>query len=203
MDEAKAADDIEYAYKPSLMGGIWAFRLAPDALHWAMGAHSGRLPYAEIRRIRLAFRPVTMQSYRFLAEIWGDRSPKISIASASWKSMMEQGRQDEAYSRFIEALHAKIADAGGTPRLQAGAIPFLYWPGLAIFLGICIAMLGLIFRAIQQGEAAPILFLLGFFVILLWQLGMFFKRNLPRRYSLDAIPADVLPKAAAREAPKA
>jgi hypothetical protein len=28
----------------------------------------------------------------------------------------------------------------------------------------------------------------------LWQLGGFFKRNLPRRYSLDRLPADVLPK---------
>jgi hypothetical protein len=155
------------------------------------------MPYADIRQIRLAFRPVTMQSYRFLAEIWSDRNPKIPIASASWKSVMEQERQDEAYSRFITALHQRIAAAQGTPRLQAGAIPFLYWPGLLIFIGICVAMVGLVASAIRQGETAATLFLLGFFVFLLWQLGMFFKRNRPRRYALDAIPADVLPGPAA------
>lgn len=194
MDEATGgAADLEYAYKPSLMGGIWMLRLAPDALHWAIGGMSGRVRYADIRQIRLAFRPVTMQSFRFLAEIWSDRNPKIPIASASWKSLMEQERQDEAYSRFITALHQRIAEAQGTPRLQAGAIPFLYWPGLLIFVGICVAMMGLVVRAIQQGETYATLFLLGFFVFLLWQLGTFFKRNRPRRYTLDAIPADVLP----------
>ena len=34
----------------------------------------------------------------------------------------------------------------------------------------------------------------GFFVLLAWQLGGFFKRNFPRRYTLDKIPPDVLPK---------
>lgn len=197
MDEAKdTAADLEYAYKPSLLGGVWILTLAPDALHWAIGGMSGRIPYADIRQVRLAFRPVTMQSYRFLAEIWSDRNPKIPVASASWKSVMEQERQNEAYSRFIRALHAKIADAHGTPRLRAGAVPLLYWPGLLIFAGICVAMTGLIARAIQQGETAAILFLFGFFVFLLWQLGMFFKRNLPRRYTLDSIPPDVLPRPA-------
>lgn len=193
-----ATADIEYAYKPSLMGGVWMFRLAPDALHWGIGGLSGRVPYADIRQIRLGFRPVTMQSYRFLAEIWADRAPKIPVASASWKSVMEQERLDEGYVRFIRALHGKIAAAHGTPRLRAGAIAFLYWPGLIIFLGICVAMLGLTLRALQQGETAAILFLLAFFFFLVWQLGTFFKRNLPRSYTLDSIPPDVLPKLEAK-----
>lgn len=200
MDEMTGATaDIEYSYKASLLGGPWMLRLAPDALEWSAGSHAGRVPYTDIRMIRLAFRPVTMQSYRFLAEIWADRSPKIPIASASWKSIMEQERLDDGYVRFIKALHARIAAAGGTPRLAAGAIPFLYWPGFVIFAGICVAMAGLIVRALQQGEMTATLFLLGFFVLVLWQLGMFFKRNLPRRYTLDAIPPDVLPKTTSTE----
>lgn len=194
MDEANAATaDIDYSYKPSLMGGAWVLKLEPDALQWSMGMTSGRIPYADIRQIRLGFRPVTMQSYRFLAEIWSHKNPKIPVASASWKSLTEQSRQDDGYVRFIKGLHERIAAVHGTPRLQAGAIAFLYWPGFLVFIGICVAMVALIVRALQQGETAATLFLLGFFVVVLWQLGMFFKRNLPRRYTLDAIPPDVLP----------
>src|SRR5690606_4562758 len=81
MNEPGGADpDIQYAYKASLLGAPWVLRLEPDALHWTGGGVSGRIPYAEIRQIRLAFRPVTMQSYRFLTEIWSERSPKIPIA---------------------------------------------------------------------------------------------------------------------------
>ncbi|MGV3634525.1 MAG: hypothetical protein ACO1NY_09290 [Pseudorhodoplanes sp.] len=197
--------DIAYAYKASLMGGAWMLRLGPDALHWSIGTMSGAVPYAAIRRIRLSFRPVTMQSYRFLAEIWSDRNPKIPIASASWKSLMEQERLDEGYTRFITALHQRIAAAGGTPELKAGAVPFLYWPGVAIFVGLLVMGVSLAFHSLSLGERAigqpmdwtqtgAILVLVAMFFWLLWQMGSFFKRNLPRRYALDAIPADLLPK---------
>lgn len=197
--------DIVYAYKASLMGGAWILRLAPDALHWSLGALSGQVPYAAIRRIRLSFRPVTMQPYRFLTEIWADKSPKISIASTSWKSLMEQERQDEAYSRFVKALHDRIAAAGGKPDLKGGAVAFLYWPGVAIFAALCIMGVSLAIRSMQLGESAlgqpldwgqiaAILALVAMFFWLLWQMGSFFKRNMPRRYTLDAVPPDLLPK---------
>ncbi|HWV52444.1 hypothetical protein [Pseudorhodoplanes sp.] len=200
------AADIQYAYKASLMGGGWVLRLGPDALHWAMGAASGTVPYSSIRRIRLSFRPVTMQSMRFLAEIWSDKGPKIPIASASWKSMMEQERQDEGYARFIRALHEKIAAAGGRPDLRAGSVAFLYWPGVLVFAGLLVMGLSLAVRSIDLGERAfgqpldwtqiaALLALIAMFFWLLWQMGTFFKRNLPRRYTLTDIPADVLPKA--------
>ena len=198
MDDPQADDETaqypHYAYKPSLMGAPWSFQLAPDGLVWSFRSMSGRIPYANIRRIRLGFRPVTMQNYRFIAEIWSDKGPKIPVSSASWKSMVEQERQDAPYVAFITDLHRRIAEAHGTPRLDAGAIPFLYWPGVAIFIGISFAVAALITRALQQGESTASLLLLGFFILLLWQLGGFFKRNYPRRYTLDQIPPDVLPK---------
>jgi hypothetical protein len=197
--------DIDYAYKASLMGGAWILRLGPEALHWSIGTMSGAVPYASIRRIRLSFRPVTMQSYRFLAEIWADKGPKIPIASASWKSLMEQERLDEGYTRFVTALHERIAAAGGRPELKAGALPLLYWPGVVIFVGLLVMGVSLAFQSLSLGERAigrpmdwtqtgAILVLVAMFFWLLWQMGSFFKRNLPRRYTLDAIPADLLPK---------
>ena len=189
------ATDIAYAYKPSLMGGVWTLRLAPEGLQWSIGTVSGEVAYQDIRRIRMSFRPVTMQSYRFLTEIWSDGSPKLPIVSSSWKSLTEQERLDEAYTRFIVALHEKIAAANGTPQLQAGAMALLYWPGAVIFIAICFATIGVLVQALQQGEMGVTLFLLVFFAFLVWQLGRFFKRNLPRRYTLNAIPSDVLPVA--------
>lgn len=206
--------DIDYAYKASLMGGAWILRLGPDALHWSIGTMAGTAPYASIRRIRLSFRPVTMQSYRFLAEIWSEKNPKIPIASASWKSLMEQERQDEAYTRFVTVLHERIATAGGNPELKAGAIAWLYWPGVAIFAGLLIMGASLAFRSMELGESAigqpmdwtqkgAVLVLVAMFFWLIWQMGSFFKRNMPRRYTLDAIPADVLPKVSVGSGPQA
>ena len=80
---AATGDDPIYGYKPSLMGAAWELRLRPDALEWRMGRHEGRVPYGRIARIRLSFRPVTMQTRRFVTEIWPVGGPRLSIASTS------------------------------------------------------------------------------------------------------------------------
>ena len=51
------------------------------------------------------------------------------------------------------------------------------------------------------GQTAAILVLVAMFFWLLWQMGSFFKRNMPRRYTLDAVPADLLPKTPTRKRP--
>src|SRR5262245_64654920 len=100
-----APETPSYSYKPSLIGAPFEARLEPDALAWAAGSHDGRIPYGEIRRLRLSFRPVTMQNQRFIAEIWPTRGPKIVLASCSWKNMVEQERRDQAFASFITELH--------------------------------------------------------------------------------------------------
>src|SRR5438105_15798371 len=87
---AGPGDDLAYSYKPSLMGAAWEFRLRRDALEWRAGRHQGSAPYGRIVRVRLSFRPVTMQTRRFVTEIWPDQGPRLSIASTSWRSMVEQ-----------------------------------------------------------------------------------------------------------------
>src|ERR1700740_2750905 len=79
-----------YAFKASLIGGWCEFKLKPDGLHWQMGLRSGRVRYERIRAVRLSYRPVTMQSRRFVTEIWSTDNPKIQIVSVSWRSMVEQ-----------------------------------------------------------------------------------------------------------------
>ena len=77
--------DPSYSFKPSVIGGWCTFTLKPDGLHWEIGARYGRIRYERIRAVRLSFRPVTMQSRRFVTEIWSSDNPKIQIVSVSWR----------------------------------------------------------------------------------------------------------------------
>ena len=123
------ADQPRYSYKPSLLGSPHEFALTPTALNWDAGRMHANIPYANIRRMRLSFRPVTMQHYRFIAEIWTDTSPKLTIASTSWKGMVEQERFDSAYTDFVIALHQPHCASGNLPKLERGASPLLYGRG--------------------------------------------------------------------------
>jgi hypothetical protein len=188
-----STDEPYYAFRPSLLGDAWEFRLGPQALEWARGSRNGRIPYAEITRVRLSFRPVTMQSHRFITEIWSRNGPKLQITSTSWKSMVEQQRLDADYSAFVTALHRRMAAAGSRAAFVTGYAAPLYWIGLAVFAVTAFALAGLTVRAVQFGAWAGGTFTAVFFAIFLWQVGNFFRRNRPIVYRPEAPPAVLLP----------
>jgi hypothetical protein len=135
-----------------------------------------------------------MQANRYLTEIRAPGVPKITIASASWKSMVEQERQDKAYSDFVAELHRRIAAANGAPLCEAGLHPFLYWPGVAIYVAVLFALAALIVRALMVTSWQAVAFIAAFFGLFAWQLGKFFKLNRPGRYRPDAPPQILLPR---------
>ena len=186
--------DPSYAFKASLIGSMCQFTLKPDALEWQIGSRSGRTRYEAVRAVRLSYRPVTMQSQRFIAEIWAPGSPKIQIVSVSWRSIMEQQRLDGAYAAFIVELHRRLAAAGTPARFSTG-LPFAtYWVGVVVFGAVLVATGGLLVRAMSFDQWAPMVVVAIFFVVFAYQLGTYFYRNRPGRYRPDAIPAGVLPK---------
>ena len=187
-----AADPV-YIHKPSLMGAPWELRLRPEALEWRTGRHEGRIPYARVTRVRLSFRPVTMQTRRFLAEVWSASGPRLSIASTSWRSMVEQEAQDQAYGAFMRELHRRIAAAGATPAYDRGSPALLYWPGLAVFVGVVAGFAVLIVQALDIGAYGGAAVVGAFFALFAWQGGTYFRRNRPGRYRPDALPADLVP----------
>ena len=40
-----AGDPFAYAYRPSLLGAAWEFRLAGDGIDWAAGRKGGHIPF--------------------------------------------------------------------------------------------------------------------------------------------------------------
>ena len=191
--QPSSGDDPSYSYKPSLMGAPWELRLRPDALEWQVGRHEGRIPYGRIRRVRLSFRPVTMQTRRFVTEIWSPDAPRLLIASSSWRSLVEQGTQDKAYGEFISELHRRIAAGDSQAVFETGSPALLYWPGLAIFVAGGLGMAALVVRALQVEEYTGAAFVGAFLGLFLWQSGNYFRRNRPGSYRPDALPKLLVP----------
>lgn len=187
-------DNAAYFFRPSLMGAPWQFKLADDGIEWMTGHRSGRIAYRDVRRVRMSFRPVNMQTQRFLTEVWADGAPTLKISSSSWKSMFEQERLDKAYSAFVAELHRRIARAAAPARFEQGSNPLLYWLGLAVFVGVVCGLGLLIVRGLQAEAWSGAAFIAGFMALCLWQGIVFFDRNRPGFYRAEAPPAALLPK---------
>jgi hypothetical protein len=189
----RAGDDPAYSYKPSLVGAGFEFRLRPDALEWRKGRYEGRTPYARIARVRLSFRPMTMQMRRFVAEIWPMDGPKLMIASTSARGLVEQTVQDDAYGAFVRELHRRMAAAGAQASFETGMSPVLYWPGLVLLAVAGVAFAVLTVRALEIAAYGAAALIGGFLALSLWQSGVYFRRNRPGRYRPEALPGYLVP----------
>jgi hypothetical protein len=187
------AENTAYAYRPSLLGAPWEFRLAGDGIDWSAGGKSGHIPFRAVRRLRLSYRPASMQSHRFMTELWADDAPKLEIMSSSWKSLVEQERLDRSYAAFIAELHRRIARAAPPARFEQGKPALLYWPGLVAFTCVSLGLALLIVRALQAGAKGGALIIGVFLVLFIWQGGSFFRRNRPGQYRPEAPPPELLP----------
>lgn len=189
----EAAAGIRYAYKASLIGSAHRFELTNDGLSWQVGSRIGVWPYAEISAIRLSYRPVSMQSRRFRADIDNMTGARIPILSTTWQTAALMAPQDHDYRAFITQLHERLERAGSSAALIGGLRPRVYAAALALLTLVAIAMAGLLVRAVATGEWTGALFLLGFAALFAWQIGGFVRRNRPRAYTFEHLPEALLP----------
>jgi hypothetical protein len=188
-----APEDVAYSYRPALLGAAWTFRLTEGGIEWTAGAKSGRMPYGKVRRIRMTYRPMSMQSHRFTTEIWAQDGQRLHIVSTSWKSMVEQERLDRPYVAFVGELHRRVAEAAPAVRCEKGSNPYRYWPGLIAFAGLSFGVAALVVRALQEAAIGGAVFVAAFLLLFLWQGGNFFRRNRPGLYSPAAPPPELMP----------
>ena len=104
-DIGERAPVTRYAYKASLIGSAHQFELTDDGLSWRIGSKSGVWPYADIASIRLSYRPMSMQSRRFRADIERPAAARIVILSTTWQTVALMTPQDRDYRAFITQLH--------------------------------------------------------------------------------------------------
>jgi hypothetical protein len=188
-----AAPGFRYAYKASLIGAAHQFELTDEGLSWRIAGKSGVWPYADIAAIRLSYRPVSMQSHRFRADIENVDGGRLAVLSTTWQTAALMAPQDQDYRAFITQLHERMQQAGSNTALIGGLGPRVYAAAIAFLTLVAVAIAGLLVRALATGEWAGGLFLVGFAALFGWQVGGFVGRNRPRTYTFDHLPEALLP----------
>ncbi len=128
-----------------------------------------------------------------MMEVWPVGGPRLSIASSSWRGLVELAPQDQAYGAFVREFNRRLAVAGAQASFITGSPPILYWPGLAIVGGAVAVLAVLTVHALLIKNWSAAALVGAFFGLFVWQGGNFFWRNRPRRYRPDAVPSDVVP----------
>ena len=189
-----------YSHRHSALAVERTYRLADDALVWEdEGVGGGRMAYADIASVRLAYRPSRVQPDRFLATIYPKKGQFVRLSNSSYRGIGDFLMHDEAYSDFLTALHQRLSDGGYDISFRKGSGPIGYAANLAMTAGILGGIPVLAFYMVSLGHyglAVAKLLIIAWFVPTLLR---FIKRSRPQRYRPDAIPKDALPWAGRSE----
>lgn len=192
-DVTEPGSTHDYSYKASLVGRAHRFTLTDDGVQFQIGRRSGCFRYNEIAAINLSYRPVSMQSRRFRADITDRSGQRIAVLSTTWQTVALVAPQDAGYRAFIVVLHERMHAAGSTAVLTGGLRPAVYATAVVLLALVGLAMAALLVRALISGEFAGALFLVGFAALFAWQTGGFVLRNRPTPYGFGSLPRKLLP----------
>ena len=98
---ARSGPGLRYAYKASLIGSGQNDGAGDVMAH--RRPHRSR-DYADIAVVRLSYRPVSMQSRRFRADVEKAGGGRLAIFSTSWQTAALMAPQDQDYRAFIIGL---------------------------------------------------------------------------------------------------
>jgi hypothetical protein len=191
--EPQQPEPIRYAFKPSAVGSPLMLELTGQGLSYASGFRSDQWRYADIARIRLSYRPVSMLSHRFRADIWHRNGRRLGVISATWAGIVALSPQNDSYRAFIEELHRRLAAERSEVQCLAGLPKVTFVLACAVFAAVMAALASLLVRALVTGELVAALFMLGFGAWFGWHTGGWLKRNTPERYTVDRVPPQMLP----------
>jgi hypothetical protein len=187
-------EPVRYAYKASLAGVGWHYELQENALQWQANARHGSVPYRDISRMWLSFRPTSMQANRFRMDIRTREGGKLPVYSVTWKSMVMVEPQSDGYRQFVFELHRRIVAGGGSTEFRAGLSRPVFAIGLVAMAAVAFAALSLFVSAIISSNWIGALFMVGFVALFAWQLGGFMWRNHPASYDGGSPPERLMPR---------
>jgi hypothetical protein len=185
--------EFRYSHRPKPFSSDLDLRLDGKTLYAERGRSKQEFALKGIERLRLSYSPRNTAKLVFRCDIRASDGKTMRFDNLSWVSMIQTTRQDGDYARFVEALVARTASAGGTPVFEAGIgilrYRFMQIAGYGMIVALSFAA---VFAASRSSYIVAIAcFALGLYLI--WWLLEFLTRNKPRSFSPGAIPPGVMP----------
>jgi hypothetical protein len=169
---------ISYQHRAKAYAQDASFVLEDDHVMVNQGRRSGAFHYRDIMLIRLMYKPRNTTNEGYQAKIYRRDRKTASLTN---------------YTRFVRALIGETVRVNPSAVLEAGLPRWLH--GLTSVAGI-IALLALAIVTVQAviNGAWPVALLTAALTAYFgWWSWRYLGRNLPRRFSADSIPPDVMP----------
>lgn len=187
---------ISYSKRESLFEkGEWTWTVDDDALRVRDPKGGDSVMYwKEVEGVRLAYAPTRFKTWRHLLELKFRANGKMTIDNAHFAGVGNFEDRSAAYTPFVRAALAKVAQKAPDARCSLGAAPVGYWLAMifvwAVFAALAAVMLAIPIDGIP-GVAWVKLGIIAFFIP---SLAAWMVKARPRGAKISEIPDSAFPR---------
>jgi hypothetical protein len=185
---------LTYQHRARPYAGEASFELHPAHMAVAQGSRSGDFAYRDIEMVRLLYKPRNTTNEGYQAKLYRRDRKTVSFTNLSWTSLVDMERKDRAYADFVRELIGRIVRDNPRVVLDAGMPRWLHAVTAAAGVAAILALVFVGVRALGEGGWPMALLTVAIGTYFCWWTARYLTRNRPRRFTADAIPADVMPK---------
>jgi hypothetical protein len=187
-------EPITHVVRASAFEGAVTWRLGADRLEREQAPGTmARLPYAEIAEVRLSFAPSRFDRVRYRCEIRPARGGALTILSTHYAGVDDFEDRAASYAPFVRGLIARVAAANPRAQFRSGKTPFVYVAEHAFLVAMLALLLLILFLVGDLALGTVVLIKLGLLAAAIPLLIVYARKNWPRKFAPDAIPAGVIP----------
>ncbi len=182
-----------YRQRPKPIGYDLAYQLEGDVLVVDSTRKVDRVRLAAVETVRFTYEPRNVTRHGFRTTLTLKDGRRISFTNLSWKSLMDCEQRNEPYKAFVHALSEAVARANPACRFIGGKNPVIWWMLGAITALSLVGLAAFSYRAFTQDATAAAFIGLVLLALTVWQMEPIVRRNKPRRFAANAIPAELMP----------
>lgn len=185
--------DQTYAHTPKPFGREVTFTLKGRELIVSDERKTLTAPLKEVVQVRLTYEPRNTMAKGFRMKLWLSNNRTAAMSNLAWKSLIQVERQDAPYRAFITNLITEIGKANPACIFLAGQPKPFWLLVVAAALATVAGFIWLIVRSMQAGSSSMALLTVVFGAYFTFTIGEMIRRNRPRTFTAQTIPADLLP----------
>lgn len=171
---------MEYVNRISALEKDKTYSLSAQGI--ASGDHL--IKYDSIKSIHLKYVPSRYYSKTYTCKIIHSNG-ELVLSNRRFIKLATFEYQCDSYNAFVIELHQKLSSR---TQLTSGMNQTRYWLELPISIAFFTLVLGVIFTF-----GHPLLAIVFLFIITI-RLIPYYRKNYPRRYLIESIPKNILPK---------
>lgn len=185
---------LQYSFRENVATQLNTLALDKEGISSLCNERSRYYLYKDIKSISLKYDPTRVQTNRYLMDIEFKNVPRLRVINSSYEGFADFKDLSNQYHGFVTALHKKLTAKDLNIQYKAGASSLSYAASVLCLIFACVILLFSSGYLLLSGMLWIVFIKLILMVVYLPAAWKYMKRNKPRNYQPDNIPAELLPK---------